>query len=249
MEIIPNKCHEDRHLMKILVKLFDSFNAALIPSILMVLAYSTLTIKFPSIALVQTSSAQTGNVLLDEEVLIPDLKPTDVIIWDVSTGVQYSDGYISVPLQLKTKQNFSIYTDKLNFLPPAGTKIHSVNFPNSSTLLDPVTKKMVDVYSGGYFEIILKLEKKAVKNKIDIAISYLGCTSKICLFPFTETKSIGIFAKNEAYQYNSNDDAKLTSDAITSNTEQDIQEVLAKRLSKADLPLYLIAIIFFLVGY
>ena len=221
--------------MKILVKLFDSFNAALIPSILMVLAYSTLTIKFPSIALVQTSSAQTGNVLLDEEVLIPDLKPTDVIIWNVSTGVQYSDGYISVPLQLKTKQNFSIYTDKLNFLPPAGTKIHSVNFPNSSTLLDPVTKKMVDVYSGGYFEIILKLEKKAVKNEIHIAISYLGCTSKICLFPFTETKSIGIFAKNEAYQYNSNDDAKLTSDAITSNTEQDIQEVLAKRLSKADL--------------
>ena len=234
--------------MKILVKLFDSVNAALIPSVLMVLAYSTLTIKFPSIALVQTSSAQTGNVLLDEEVLIPDLKPTDVIIWDVSTGVQYSDGYISVPLQLKTKQNFSIYTDKLNFLPPAGTKIHSVNFPNSSTLLDPVTKKMVDVYSGGYFEIILKLEKKAVKNEIDIAISYLGCTSKICLFPFTETKSIGIFAKNEAYQYNSNDDAKLTSDAITSNTEQDIQEVLAKRLSKADLPLYLIAIICFFGG-
>ena len=49
---------------------------------------TTAAIGFTSASM--TTFAQTGNILLDEEKVITDIKPTDVIFWTANSAISYS---------------------------------------------------------------------------------------------------------------------------------------------------------------
>ena len=121
-----------------------------------------------------SAHAQTGNILLDEEKIITDIKPTDVIFWTANSAISYSDNYVTVPLQLRTEQNFTLYTSQVSFLPPPGMELLEIKAPPHSQIMDPISRKNVDVYSGGVFELTLKTTKPIQTDKITLGVKYLG---------------------------------------------------------------------------
>lgn len=207
---------------------------------------TTAAIGFTSASM--TTFAQTGNILLDEEKVITDIKPTDVIFWTANSAISYSDGYITIPLQLRTEQNFTLYTSEVTFLPPTGLELLEVKAPVSSQILDPVSRKNVDVYSGGVFELTLKANAPFTAEKIKIGAKYLGCTTKICLFPYTETVEAPIFSAGRALLV-ANATVEDKEDSITVTTEADsIESQLAERIASGALSFSLILILSFFGG-
>lgn len=150
-----------------------------------------------------TSYAQSGNVLLDEqkqEADVPkDLKPTDVIFWNARSAVYYQDSYVSLPVTLTTKLSFSLYEDQVQFFPPKDFEIIDIKRPPTSSLFDPVTRKNVNVYTGGDFELILKANNSPGSENLTFSVRYLGCTTKICLFPYTETITTKLVSSDKNY--------------------------------------------------
>lgn len=196
--------------------------------------------------------ARAPNFLLEEESTIKDLKPTDVIFWKAISGLYYQDEYISVPVLLETKMDFSLYTSKVTFSPPPGTEIVKIKTPAIDTLKDPVSRKMVDVYKGGYFEVVLKAKTPITENKIYLSVNYLGCTSKVCLFPYTENIEVQLFPTPSTFLNNEvppkeSDTIKPIEAVQESDDQLDLQDELAKKITEGSLPFYLV-IILCLVG-
>ena len=120
-----------------------------------------------------------------------DIQPSDVIHWSLA-GYEFDNeaGRLKVTLNLATERQFTIYSDKLKFEPASGWKITQKSTPKTERQFDPISRKEVDVYKGGAFDLTIELAGAA--ETADLTISYVGCTSVICLFPHTEKISIPI---------------------------------------------------------
>ncbi len=148
-----------------------------------------------------THPALSQNVLIEmeerakEEVM--NIAPADVIIWRGLTAVKHLDDRISVTLSLETKRHFSLYRDKIEFLPPPGMQILQVKTPTSENKPDPMSGHEVEVFSSGVFEIELSsLTKTSSAQPITFGVKSVGCTSRICLLPFTETFQLKLIESN-----------------------------------------------------
>lgn len=201
-----------------------------------------------------------GDASVSQDQVPTDIQPDDVIIWDSRSAVSYVDGYISVPLFLLTKQEFSIYKSHLTIYPPSGTEILEVKYPPTNKLLDPISKEIVDVFSGGDFEVILKklpeVETPSDGSELTVGIQFLGCTSRICLFPYTKNLKIKTihsdttFLKAALEDFSSSED-KLEvppSDAPDISSADDLQQYLADKLAGGKLPIYLLLVFTFVGG-
>ena len=136
------------------------------------------------------SSTLCATQLLDrlnlKENTNSDIKPTDVILWSVVNVQSYQDGFTAVYLNLTTKDNFSIYNNHLSFEQDEGWLLTDSIYPPTKTIKDPLTKKTVRVLDKGQFVILFQGFEQYNKSEFTFKVTFLGCTSKLCLFPYTQ---------------------------------------------------------------
>lgn len=133
-----------------------------------------------------------ANVLINQDQPIDtDINPEDVIIWEGLTANISAAGMVEVQLRLFTKQDFTLYLDKVKFHAPDGYHLIEQKNPPTKKILDPISQEKVDVYYGGEFTLLFEKETTK-KNEIDakisqlpLSITFTGCTKVICLFPHT----------------------------------------------------------------
>ncbi len=183
------------------------------------------------------------------ETLPLDLKPTDVIIWSGAEANINKDGTIDVGLRLETKQNFTIYATKLTIAGPQGTSLIDAEYPEVRTQKDPMSDAMVDVYWGGDFLLKFSSLDPYNRDTFPITIKFLGCTERICLFPYTQTIDLKAYntGTRTSLQGADSPEKKLIPAASWSSTELS-QASLAKQLGEGALPLWLTLLAVFLGG-
>jgi thiol:disulfide interchange protein DsbD len=121
--------------------------------------------------------------------VVRHINPTDVIHWTLAGhGYDQTTGKLNVTLALATERQFTIYVDKLKFAPSEGWQVDSMTTPKSSRQYDPISRKDVDVYTDGAFELVLK--KTGSPSSAEVELTYVGCTTVICLFPHSERLTI-----------------------------------------------------------
>lgn len=125
--------------------------------------------------------------------IITDVKPQDVIHWDVTSSTVDPQGTVTVGLRLRTEQEFTIYQNKLFFNPPAGYALDTIKNPKTTTFVDPIERKEVQVFTGGDFDVTFKSLAGSPPDEIELGIKYVGCTRVICLFPYTQVVRAKLF--------------------------------------------------------
>lgn len=181
-----------------------------------------------------------------------DIHPPDVIQWQPVGGAsRFQDGTIEVGLRMTTKQDFSLYTDKVKFKVPY--ILDKVVSPSATQQIDPISEKPVSVYTGGEFFLYFRPPTEVDLEKVTVGITYLGCTTKICLFPFTEEITIPVFTQDStaAPRYVSTRDAPDTDEptiAAGSGSGGDFEAELAARVKKGDLSFWMLVFIVLLGG-
>jgi thiol:disulfide interchange protein DsbD len=126
-----------------------------------------------------------------------DIHPTDVIIWQGVQALSMPDGRLMIGARLTTKDGFSIYQKRLTFEGPSGYGLRLATEPPTRMQDDPMGDGPVAVYDGGDFEIELKGDRPFQGNEVTLRITFLGCTSKICLFPYTQELKLPVYVSTE----------------------------------------------------
>jgi len=126
-----------------------------------------------------------------------DIHPTDVIIWTPVQALSDGKGHLLVALRLETRDQFTIYKDKLEIRGPAGYSVTYKTSPVPRKQQDPMGEGEVDVYYGGDFELELKGDKPINSGTVSLFVTFLGCTHKICLFPFTQELKVPVYLSTE----------------------------------------------------
>lgn len=115
-----------------------------------------------------------------------DFSPPDVIHWQTVSAQSYQDSYVVVKIHLETKHQFGIYEDKLTVIED-NNWFYSHNFPPiTESVTDPVTQSLVNVYKGGEFILVFQGMELYTQSEFSFYLKYVGCSSKICLFPYKE---------------------------------------------------------------
>ncbi len=118
-----------------------------------------------------------------------DIKPRDVIHWTLA-GYEFdaTTHKMTATLSLATEKQFTIYQDKLKLETASGWTVVSKTAPKTTLQYDPISRKEVQVYTGGPFNLVMELTGPA--EEAAIQITYVGCTKVICLFPHKEKISL-----------------------------------------------------------
>ena len=158
-----------------------------------------------------------------------NIKAPDVIHWRLSAATEAPDGKIKVIATLQTERDFTLYKEKTTVTNDQGYQLENITDPGTQQILDPVTKKMTHVYSEGNFIFVFAKKNNSIPTPKDfnVAIRYIACTTKICLFPYTENLSIQLVE-------NSSGDGIATTDSGTEDAHEDFESRLANRLKNAD---------------
>ena len=122
-----------------------------------------------------------------------DMKPTDVIHWQAVGAERTGNRIIEVGLRLQTSQNFHIYEKRTKFAPPDGFKALGGTFPPTTEIQDPMGPDPVAVWSGGDFILRFQGLEEYRASTFPLRITFLGCTERICLMPYTQTLEIPVF--------------------------------------------------------
>ncbi len=125
----------------------------------------------------------------------PPPHPAAVVTWQ-SAGARIEDDRTRVLLRLTTAKGFSLYRDKISFQPPLELALLHTQEPPAREITDPLTGEKVKTFFGGEFELLLKGIPQ--EETFPLAITYIGCTDKICLFPYTETLHINVYRSDSA---------------------------------------------------
>lgn len=179
--------------------------------------------------------------------VVRNIDPEDVIHWRPGAAQLYPDNTIEANLQLFTEQEFTIYTDKLKFSGPAATDLVKVVGPEPVSQTDPITGEETQVYKGGDFRIFFSASTRPLNKDFELEITYLGCTTRICLFPHTQKLKLPI--------YETAAEAALTQVSPTSEIKpaapaykEDLETRLAGKLKKGEFSFYMMLVIVFLGG-
>ena len=181
-----------------------------------------------------------------------DIKPTDVIIWQ-EVGAEAEGAKVTVGLRLTTKQNFSLYVDKVKFTPPAGFELSSLKAPATSKIVDPIGGEEVSVYTAGDFILTFEGLEPFKEDFFHLDITFLGCTERICLFPYTQTFSIKtVFTKTQSKNESA---TKVAATAASSqatislpSSDADLEQAFAAKVGSGQLPFGLLVLVLFLGG-
>jgi thioredoxin:protein disulfide reductase len=138
-----------------------------------------------------TSILSANNNFFDHKITTPkalntDLRPPDVIHWSPLQARSYSDGYSIVVALLNTEQGFHIYKKRLSFVQKNASPLLDYSFPKPFALKDPISDKDVYVFAEGEFSLLFQNLVPYKQKYFEFSITYLGCTKKLCLFPYTE---------------------------------------------------------------
>jgi len=216
-----------------------------------------------AVSVAQTNSSPSGLLQQLEENGEPakgptgkpvnHIDPTHVIHWSLA-GQNFDEvsQKLSLTLALQTERQFTIYVDKLKFEPAEGWQISAMTSPKAFKQFDPISRKDVEVYSEGAFE--LTLEKKGSPESASIDITYVGCTTVICLFPHTEKIQIQWTppATNTAAIVEKNSDSpnkpaeSLATDAVSSSGT--VEEQFAQRVKSGHMSFAMLLLIAFFGG-
>jgi thiol:disulfide interchange protein DsbD len=193
-----------------------------------------------------------------------DIRPNDVIIWEGVQAVQDRDGHLLVGLRLRTKDNFTIYKSRLKVEARGGFITAIKTAPTPRLQEDPLGEGEVEVYDGGDFEIELVGTERYTDDMLSIGITFLGCTSKICLFPYTTELEIPVYndtsglssadAASEDLTASGLKDLSTPTDTAPTISEGPASEHLtteekyAERLKSGRLPWELVLLVVFLGG-
>ena len=140
------------------------------------------------------TSAAGQNVLLDADPSpAPNIRPQNVIHWEPIGARRHEQNLVVVSLRLRTEQDFTLYHDKVSFSSPSGAEFLQVTAPATRGQFDPISRKEVEVYYGGEFEVAFRQTTPSTSDVFAIEIRYIGCTQSICLFPYTERLDIKLF--------------------------------------------------------
>lgn len=121
--------------------------------------------------------------------------PAEVVSWQ-SAGAQVEGDNTRVLLRLTTEDGFSLYRDKISFKPPLQLSLMKTLEPPAQEITDPLTGEKVKTFFGGEFELLFKGTPPG--ETFPFAITYIGCTDKICLFPYTETLQVNVYRSRAA---------------------------------------------------
>ena len=184
-----------------------------------------------------------------------DLKPTDVIHWE-SVGAELDGVNVTVGLRLTTEQNFTLYMDKVKFKGPEGFAIENLDGPTTKQIVDPITGEKVDVYYGGDFIIKFNGLEPYQKDTFPLAITFLGCTERICLFPYTEVLDIKTYVGSQGQTSQAPPPSppptlvpKEKPAAIDATEPSgDLEQSFAQKVQDGELPLGVLLLVLFLGG-
>ena len=127
-----------------------------------------------------------------------NINPPDVIHWGINLANIDQAGKVTLGLQLTTEQGFTIYRTHLKFAGPIGYELKEMEGPAAKKIIDPISNKEVDVYDGGDFILHFEGIEKLRDNDFSLSITYLGCTQRICLFPYTETIQVPLYTVGDS---------------------------------------------------
>ena len=128
----------------------------------------------------------------------PDVRPSDVVHWQVLGANLQKNGLMKVGIRLVTEDGWTLYKDRVKFETSANLPIESMTGPQPLKVKDPMGEAETEVYSSGEIELTLRKLDPIQADTVTVKVTYTGCTSKICLFPFTETLTIPVFADKGA---------------------------------------------------
>jgi thiol:disulfide interchange protein DsbD len=189
-----------------------------------------------------------------------DLHPTDVIHWTGIQAVVNANDTVSVGLRLTTSRNFSIYKEKLQFIPPDGWQLESIQAPESFSQVDPLNEPAtVEVFRAGDFELIFRGLEPLAASTFNFGVKFLGCTSSICLFPYTQQIELPAYKANLASEIiepnGSQDTIDIAGESSPEPADNDKASELefsvdsyANALESGQLPMALLLIVVFIGG-
>jgi len=175
------------------VKIWHSLVVSVVLTLAVALAFelslSSLFAQPKETNILEQLESQSNPSKDEQGKVVKHINPADVIIWDLAGhDFDQASNQLRVTLSLSTKRQFTIYVDKLKFVPSEGWRLVAVTPPTAARQFDPISRKDVDVYQGGAFE--LTLERTGTPEAADLEVNYVGCTSVICLFPHTAKVAI-----------------------------------------------------------
>jgi len=124
-----------------------------------------------------------------------DIKPQDAINWQAFQAVEAADSTIEVSIRMQPiGPDWQVYTKNLSFAGPNGFTVAKIAPPPSKRFMDPITNAEVDVYSGGDFTVTLSGVPRWTAALMPITVTFVGCTNRICLFPYSQVLSVPFIA-------------------------------------------------------
>jgi thioredoxin:protein disulfide reductase len=136
--------------------------------------------------------------LSNEQVLPDDIRPQDVIQFKSIGAVLSSDGtLVDLDLALTTKNNFTVYQERLSLTSPQGFAVVAMTPPISKIIQDPITGKDTAVFEKGLFKVKLQGLNPLETNSLEVHIRFTGCTQVICLFPYTQILKVSPIRSSE----------------------------------------------------
>ena len=127
-----------------------------------------------------------GGLKLNDAAQV-NIRPQDVVEWQGFDANEDSEYKVTAFFRLNLKNNWKIYRSNLQFKGPPGFTVSKIAPPPSRKFMDPVSQKEVDVYEGGEFEVLFVGAPRWTLSRFPIAVTYVGCTEVICLFPYSAT--------------------------------------------------------------
>jgi thioredoxin:protein disulfide reductase len=151
--------------------------------------------------------AQAGSPFDSAAKIRADIRPSDVVRWSVVSATLSADALqLEVGLRLETLDNFSVYSNRLEFYGPPGFGVKQIQAPAIKTIIDPMEGKEVDVYATGEFIVSFAGLKPLTTSSTEMIVEYTSCTEVICLFPYKErlrfdvvVDGIGLGAAESSY--------------------------------------------------
>lgn len=122
-----------------------------------------------------------------------DVRPEEVVRWEADSAQVNPDGSVSVNARLFAQDGYTLYADQIRFTSTSGYIPDQFVGPAPISLVDPVTNKTVNVYGSGEFQLTFRGLEPLSGDTFPLAIRFIACTHKICLFPYTENLKVPLY--------------------------------------------------------